>query len=846
MFNRAAHENSRPDGIGVLEVMDGEEREEDQPRLFVPLKRSELRGEIAGPLGSFQLVQVYGYSKEQLDKVIEAAYRFPLPGDAAVTAVTVRFGEVEIDAQLKEREQAEEEYEKAKEEGRQAALATRESPDVFTLQVAGIQPDQDVTVETSYVQLGKAEGDAWSLRVPLTTAPRYVRSDEVTSRPAHGQPLLLLRDPGHRFSLDVVVRGAGAVASDTHDLAVTGEGEGLRVQLKDGEVIPDRDCVLSWEPQQEEHRAALQVVTHDDAESGLVYFLAQVAPPATHQLGAGVPREIILLVDHSGSMSGPKWEAADWAVEQFLLDLTERDEFALCLFHSSTRWFAKKPQRAESKAVAKAVDFLLAHKDSGGTELGVALEQALHLKRSKDDRARHVVIVTDAQVTDAGRILRLADEEAEREHRRRISVLCIDAAPNSFLASELAERGGGIARFLTSAPDELDITTALDDVLKDWAEPVLADIQLEADRPGAEAAGRQVVEGDKEGKSYIDLGDLPHGRNLWVAGRVPGNGRKELTFRMTSASHEEVGSRRLDLAKDTSDQPALKALFGARRILGLEYLLNSLYELDQIREQLERLGYDPAEVLPSEPAKSSKVYAENVREDARQALRGLLVKEALDYGLASAETAFVAVRREKGKPVEGTVPVASALPTGWSDDFLSLRAFRAAVGTTAAALPSRAFRSMPRDASIMLAAADRQRFASADARITLREDVLTPVTLFSGAPKFRDAEAVLFDASRKQDAERLPEAAIVRKLVLTFPDGAPDHKDLDRDLNLLIYVGDLSSPRAEVRLADIVRRRGERPLNLRVRPGEVVRVVLVDPAGAWQEGAPKIEVAFGW
>jgi Ca-activated chloride channel family protein len=305
MFNRAAYENSRPDGIGVLEITDGEERQEDQPRLFVPLKRSELRGEIAGPLASFQLVQVFGYSKEQLDKVIEAAYRFPLPGDAAVTAVTVRFGEVEIRAQLKEREQAEEEYEKAKEEGWQAALATRESPDVFTLQVAGIQPDQDVTVETSYVQLAKAEGDAWSLRVPLTTAPRYVRSDELTSRPAHGQPLLLLRDPGHRFSLDVVVRGAAAVESDTHELAVTEEGEGLRVQLKGGEVIPDRDCVLSWQPQQEEHRAALQVVGHDDADSGLVYFLAQVAPPATHKPGAGVPREIILLVDHSGSMSGP-------------------------------------------------------------------------------------------------------------------------------------------------------------------------------------------------------------------------------------------------------------------------------------------------------------------------------------------------------------------------------------------------------------------------------------------------------------------------------------------------------------------------------------------------------------
>jgi Ca-activated chloride channel family protein len=845
MFNRTAYENSRPDGIGVLEIVDAEKSREDRQRLFVPLKRTELTGEIFGPLGSFQLTQVYGYSKKQLDMVIEAAYRFPLPGDAAVTAVRVHFGQVEIQAQLKEREQAEADYEKAKEEGRQAALAARESPDVFTLQVAGIQPDEDVTVETSYVQLAKSEADAWSLRIPLTTAPRYVRSDEATSRPAHGQPMLLLRDPGHRFALDVEVRGAATVTSDTHELNVSEEGDGLRVQLQDGEVIPDRDCVLSWRPQQEKDRPALRVLAHDDADSGWAYFLALVAPPATHQPGSGVPREVILLVDHSGSMSGPKWEAADWAVEQFLLDLTEGDDFALCLFHSSTLWFSEEPRRADSKVVDEAVRFLLEHKDSGGTELGVALEQALHLKRSADDRARHVVIVTDAQVTDAGRILRLADEEAERDHRRRISVLCIDAAPNSFLASELAGRGGGIARFLTSAPDELDITTALDDVLKDWAEPVLADLGLEVNRLQAQAAGRLVVEGDRQGKSRIDLGDLPQGRAVWVAGRVPRDSRKELIFQLTSASKEDVGSWRLSLASEEGNQPALKALFGARRILGLEYLINSVYDLDQIKEQLERLGYDSAEVLRSVAGEPSKIYAENVREDARKALRGLLVKEALDYGLASAETAFVAVRKEKGKAVEGTVPVASALPTGWSADFLSAPAFlRPAAGTTGA--PAQSYGAMRKAAAVTFRALDTPRVASMDASIAPSREVLRPVTLFSGVPRFAGGEAVLFDSSRKQDMDRLPEAAIIRRLLLIFPDGTPDHNDLDPGVSLLIYVGDLSSPRAKVRLTDVLRRRGERPLNLSKGTADVVRVVLEDPAGAWEKRAPKIEVRFGW
>jgi Ca-activated chloride channel family protein len=118
-----------------------------------------------------------------------------LPSPACV------YGAVEIHADLQERQQAESAYQEARQRGQQAALLTRESPDVFSLSVAGLKPDQDIVVETSYVQLARMEGPSWSLRLPLTTAPRYVRSDELDARHAQRQPLLLLRDPGRRFGL---------------------------------------------------------------------------------------------------------------------------------------------------------------------------------------------------------------------------------------------------------------------------------------------------------------------------------------------------------------------------------------------------------------------------------------------------------------------------------------------------------------------------------------------------------------------------------------------------------------------------------------------------------------------
>src|SRR5215207_9404159 len=120
MLNLKQYENSSPDGISVLEIIGSNE----EVNLFVPLKRTELRGEVAGPLAALRLTQTYGYTREQCDQTLEAVYRFPLPGDAAVTGVRVTFGEVEILAELKERGQAESEYETAKSEGRQAALAT--------------------------------------------------------------------------------------------------------------------------------------------------------------------------------------------------------------------------------------------------------------------------------------------------------------------------------------------------------------------------------------------------------------------------------------------------------------------------------------------------------------------------------------------------------------------------------------------------------------------------------------------------------------------------------------------------------------------------------------------------
>jgi Ca-activated chloride channel family protein len=367
--------------------------------------------------------------------------------------------------------------------------------------------------------MAKPEGAGWSLRIPLTTAPRYVRKDEFSSRFAHGQPLALLRDPGHRFAMDLKFYGIKDVACTTHKLKTADEKDYAAVSLLEGEVIPDRDCVLTWKPEQDGKHPTLRVICQPDRAMQQTYFIAMIAPPSSKDMRK-VPGEYIILVDHSGSMSGSKWEAADWAVEKFLLGLDASDAFALGVFHSTTKWFSKGLSTANEQNVKSAIDFLHSAKDNGGTELGVALEQALNITRTSGHASCHLLIITDAEVSDEGRLLRLVSEEAKNAQRRRISILCIDAAPNSFLAGEIAERGGGVAKFLTSNPDEGDISTALDNILEDWQQPVMTGLQMLVNRPKVDAIGRE--SGSNENMHwYVDMGDLPAGRTIWVCGRFP-------------------------------------------------------------------------------------------------------------------------------------------------------------------------------------------------------------------------------------------------------------------------------------------------------------------------------------
>lgn len=831
MFNPAWYANSRIGGIALLEFFIFD----DSVRRFVPLRTTHLSGSILGPFADFTLTHTFRFSHDQYPHTIEALYRFPLPGDAAVTGVTVTFGQIVITATLKPRVTAEKEYEDAKKSGKAAALLTRESTNVFTLRIAGIAPDEDVMIRTNYVQTGEPEGIGFSYRIPLTTPPRYVRGDEQISRSLQAQPLAVLRDPGYRFSLEITVAGKGTLSSSSHPLIKRDDV----YLLARGEVLPDQDCVLNWMPVQEKERPSLQIYSDDTMHP---HFLALITPP--EQEKRRYPRELIFLVDHSGSMEGLKWTAANRAVENLIRSLHPDDFFNLCLFESNSHWLWKEPLPASHSGIGKAIQFL-ADRRSGGTELGVALEQALGQLRTEGDISRHVVIITDAQVTDQGRILQLVKTEREQSNKRRVSMLCIDSAPNAALASLIARYGRGIVRFLTSSPDEDDINAALDDLILLWNAPLAIDLTLTVNRDQVVVPERTIVE-RKEGTSIIDLGDLVPGTSVWIYGKCA-DGPSPCTFMLSGSG----GSIRADA---DGKHPPVRFLYGANVVASLDFLMNSAVSSGEITEELKILGYE----LPRGSQARKPVYHENVVKESREAIKDLLIQESLAYGIPSSETAFISVRRDADRVVEESVIVANALPVGWSDNFV-----RSSGPMSMIMQPDGTLKTNNRKARDLASGGALLEWGGCGAgyRHSIPKDTVKPIksegdayilppkgtsgpslitiTLFKGRPLFSHGEAVLFDSDRKGMQNVIPRGFHIKKLIFSCTESRPEFMYL----RLMLFISDMVRHVIEIPLSELEARGGEIEVYATRKHAAVIRLLLMDLSETHTLSLPEMTVS---
>ncbi|MCO1655634.1 VIT domain-containing protein [Pseudonocardia humida] len=433
----------------------------------LPLDRLHVRADITGLVSRVELTQDF---VNVHDAALEATYVFPLPDRAAVTGMRMVAADRVVEAKLAERGAAREEYDRAIAAGRRASIAEQERPDVFTMRVGNIVAGERVSVTLTLAGPLPQEDGAATFRFPLVVAPRYVPgaplpgpavgdghapdTDAVPDASRISPPVLLAGFPNPlRLSIDVGIDPAGlplaAVRSSLHTVV---EEDG-RLRVRPGERA-DRDFVLRLAYGDPDGAPAASLVTVPDAEGDEGTFQLTVLPPAVTDRPR--PRDVVLLLDRSGSMQGWKMVAARRAAARIVDTLGAADRFAVLAFDHVVEGVDTLPAglvAATDRHRFRAVEHLAGVRARGGTELLEPLQRGLGLLAADEPgRDRVLVLVTDGQVGNEDQILR---EAAAGLTDVRVHTVGVDRAVNAGFLGRLAAAGAGRCE-LVESEDRLD------------------------------------------------------------------------------------------------------------------------------------------------------------------------------------------------------------------------------------------------------------------------------------------------------------------------------------------------------------------------------------------------------
>ena len=432
-----------------------------------PLKRTSVKADVSGFLARVTVTQKF---ENNFAQPIEAVYTFPLAQNSAVDAMTMLVGTRTIRGVIMRREDARKVYEAAKSEGKTASLLDQERPNIFTQSVANILPNEKITIEISYVETLKYEDGSYEFVFPMTVAPRYIPGS-VKDASKISPPIAKTR-AGHDISIAVNL-DAGvpveAIRSNSHEIqTVNLSADSASVKLKDETTIPNKDFVLRYDVSGKRIEDA--ILTHRDERGG--FFTLILQPPDTYRTEDVTPKEIVFVLDTSGSMSGFPIEKAKEAMKLSLENLYPNDTFNLITFAGDTHILFDEPVPATQANLEKAKAFLESRQGGGGTEMITAIKAALEPSDSQT-HVRIVCFMTDGEVGNDLEII----SEVQKHKNARVFSFGIGGSVNRFLLDKIAEEGRGEAEYVALEDDgskaakrfyERVRTPLLTDVSIDW------------------------------------------------------------------------------------------------------------------------------------------------------------------------------------------------------------------------------------------------------------------------------------------------------------------------------------------------------------------------------------------
>jgi len=452
----------------------------NEPRVVLPLKKTEVRIDVTAGIARTEVIQRFS---NDVDRPLEAVYIFPLPSGAAVDDFEIRLKDRVIRSTVKERDAAKATYEQAKAEGRKAALLEQERPNIFTTAVANLLPGEFVDICFTYVESLRFQKDRFNITFPMVVGERYMpfRFDsngqpkpEVADAARLNPPVLHPNmDSGHRLSIEVALNGLPIrrVTSTTHALKVEElDTEQYSVSLKNAVTIPD--CEFSMVVQFEENERPSVTFVQSSGEEA--YGLLSVFPPIGKQRKhEALPKDVVFLIDTSGSMSGASMAQAKSGLKRCIEILQPGDRFTVVRFASEFSSFSPELRDVTDKKVAEVLDYISEMTSGGGTEMQPALEHVLHLLPQESGRMPLVIFLTDGDVGNEDSLIHLLSKKLENT---RLFTFGIGSAPNEFLMHRMAEVGRGQSRFIRSHEDVGDVMA---DFFQTLEAPVLTDVTVD-------------------------------------------------------------------------------------------------------------------------------------------------------------------------------------------------------------------------------------------------------------------------------------------------------------------------------------------------------------------------------
>lgn len=469
--------------------------------ISLPMLESRFSVDIQGDMATVELRQRFANPSSV---PLEAEYLFPLNQKAAVFGMTMQVGDEIIKAVMREKAKAEATFEQAAAEGKAAALLTQHRPNMFTQKIANLMPGKPVDVTLKYVQMVPKVDGQYELVVPLIVGPRYQGAPAEQepqlaqgqdSAPAQPGSWSIAPPPAYpavaglnlpteiapeRVSLELsMVSGIemSGFGSPTHPLDIVESEDGLRAGFAQGKVLDNKDLVLRYALGGDAMQAA--ALSHHDERGGFVSVM--IEPPALPDDAIATPRELVFVLDTSGSMSGQPLAASKTFMDAALSGLRPHDFFRIIPFANTAQQFSRDATPATPANIANGRRFVSRLSAGGGTEIDAAIRTAF-ATQNPADTMRIVVFLSDGYIGDEARVLRTIREQIGAA---RIYAFGIGDAVNRYLLDAMADEGRGYARYVGLSEDALEVardmaarlkTPLLTDLVIDWGGLDVADV----------------------------------------------------------------------------------------------------------------------------------------------------------------------------------------------------------------------------------------------------------------------------------------------------------------------------------------------------------------------------------